>query len=82
MGTPGMDLSGNSWKPDSEKMGVSRFDATAERGFESKRELESVLWGEGSRHLGISATRKQNTPRTAELIDGPENFRFFRKDDR
>jgi hypothetical protein len=21
MGTPGMDLSGNSWKPDSEKMG-------------------------------------------------------------
>ena len=24
MGTPGMDLSGNSWKPDSEKMGVSR----------------------------------------------------------
>ena len=23
MGTPGMDLSGNSWKPDSEKMGVS-----------------------------------------------------------
>ena len=25
MGTPGMDLSGNSWKPDSEKMGVSRL---------------------------------------------------------
>jgi hypothetical protein len=23
MGTPGMDLSGNTWKPDSEKMGVS-----------------------------------------------------------
>lgn len=28
MGTPGMDLSGNSWKPDSEKMGVSRLDQT------------------------------------------------------
>ena len=26
MGTPGMDLSGNSWKPDSEKMGVSRTE--------------------------------------------------------
>jgi hypothetical protein len=28
MGTPGMDLSGNSWQPDSEKMGVSRLDQT------------------------------------------------------
>ena len=28
MGSPGMDLSGNSWKPDSEKMGVSRLDET------------------------------------------------------
>lgn len=24
MGTPGMDTSGNAWKPDSEKMGVSK----------------------------------------------------------
>jgi len=28
MGTPGMDLSGNSWKPDSEKMGVSTLYET------------------------------------------------------
>ena len=26
MGTPGMDLSGNSWVPDSEKMGVSKLE--------------------------------------------------------
>ena len=26
MGSPGMDLSGNSWQPDSEKMGVSTVD--------------------------------------------------------
>ena len=26
MGSPGMDLSGNSWQPDSEKMGVSRLE--------------------------------------------------------
>ena len=28
MGSPGMDLSGNSWQPDSEKMGVSRLEQT------------------------------------------------------
>ena len=26
MGTPGMDLSGNNWQPDSEKMGVSTVE--------------------------------------------------------
>ncbi len=36
MGTPGMDLSGNSWVPDSEKMGVSEVSEKKEQRIVSK----------------------------------------------
>jgi hypothetical protein len=39
MGTPGMDLSGNSWKPDSEKMGSTDTGDYFPEGYNPEQEI-------------------------------------------